>query len=338
MANTTSLSTKPKQQTGIATYLGGEAVKKNIASVIGEKNTARFITSVVSAVQANPALARCTNASILSAALQGEALQLAPSPQLGQFHIVGYKTKKKIGNQWTDIEEASFQIGWKGMVQLAIRSGQYRNIVVSEIKEGEADYNPITEEIDLHPITDPAVREAAKTVGYFAMFELVNGFRKQLYSPIEAIQAHAKQYSRAYRYDLDNNKRSSVWSTNFDAMAKKTMIRQLIGKWGIMSIEMQQAYTSDMGVIDENGTVRYVDNPQTVEAQVQEDISVNANSEAFEETVEEPVVVEEPTPAPKATKPRAKKAEPKPEPEPEPTPDVEEAIPVTEDEDEPEWA
>ena len=95
--------------------------------------------------------------------------------------MVGYKTKKKIGNQWVDVEEASFQLGWKGFVQLAIRSGQYKNIVVSEIKEGEADYNPITEEIDLHPIMDPAVREATKTAGYYGMFELVNGFRKQLY-------------------------------------------------------------------------------------------------------------------------------------------------------------
>ena len=338
MANT-SLSTKPKQQTGIATYLGGDAVRKNISSVIGEKNVTRFISSVVSAVQANPQLANCSNASILSAALQGEALQLAPSPQLGQFYIVPYKNKKKdASGRWTDVDEAQYQIGYRGYLQLAIRSGQYRNIVVSEIKEGEADYNPITEEIDLHPIADPAVREAAKTVGFYAMFELMNGFRKQLYSPIEAIQAHARKYSRGYRYDLDNNKKSSPWTTNFDAMAKKTLIRQLIGKWGIMSVEMQQAYTSDMSVIDESGAVRYVDNPQTVDAQVQEDISVNANSEAFEETVEEPVVVEEPTPTPKATKPRAKKAEPKPAPEPEPTPDVEEAIPVTEEEDEPEWA
>lgn len=337
-----------KQQTGIATYLGGEAVKKNIAGVIGEKNTTRFISSVVSAVQANPQLAKCTNASILSAALQGEALQLAPSPQLGQFHMVGYKTKKKIGNQWVEVEEATFQLGWKGFVQLAIRSGQYRNIVVSEIKEGEADYNPITEEIDLHPITDPAVREAAKTAGYYAMFELVNGFRKQLFMSREAMESHARQYSRAYRYDLDNNKRSSVWSTNFDAMAKKTMIRQLIGKWGIMSVEMQQAYTNDMGVIDEDGTVRYVDNPRsvTIEAQVQEDIATNANSEEFIEEVPEVVPAPEPPKQTRAARSAAKKSaketrpveQPKPEPKQEPEPEVD-PIPVDDDVEAsmPEW-
>ena len=330
MASTQLATQKP--QTGIATYLGADAVKKNISGVIGEKNVTRFVSSVVSAVQANPALATCSNASILSAALQGEALQLAPSPQLGQFYIVPYKNRKKIGDKWVDVEEAQYQIGWRGYLQLAIRSGQYKNIVVSEIKEGEADYNPITEEIDLHPILNPAERENAKTIGYYAMFELMNGFKKQLYSPIERIQAHAKRYSRGYRYDVENNKKTSPWSTNFDAMAKKTMIRQLIGKWGIMSVEMQQAYSNDMGVIDEDGTVRYVDNPQTVEVEVQQDIAQNANTVEFEE-------MPAPTPAPapalapaaeSAKKPRAstKKAEPAPAPT---------VIDIEPEDDGPEW-
>ena len=334
MANALTTQTK---QTGIASYLGGEAVRKNIAGVIGEKNTTRFVSSVVSAVQANPNLAKCTNASILSAALQGEALQLAPSPQLGQFYMVGFKNKKKVGNQWVDVEEAQFQIGWKGYLQLAIRSGQYRNIVVSEIKEGEADYNPITEEIELHPIKDPAKREEAKTIGYYAMFELMNGFKKQLFSPVERIKAHAKQYSRGYRYDLESGKKTSPWTTNFDAMAKKTMIRQLIGKWGIMSIEMQQAYSNDMGVIDEDGTVRYVDNSQSVDVEVQvaEDIEKNANTVDFEEA---PAPVEKP--APKQSK--KKKEEPKPEPIPEPTPvpmpePEETVIDIGDEDDGPEW-
>lgn len=311
MATSTQLATQ-QQKTGIASYLGADAVKKNISGVIGEKNVTRFISSVVSAVQANPQLANCSNASILSAALQGEALQLAPSPQLGQFYMVSFKNRKKVGNQWVDVEEAQFQMGWKGLVQLAIRSGQYKNIVVSEIKEGEADYNPITEEIDLHPIMDPAERENAKTIGYYAMFELMNGFKKQLYAPIERIQAHARKYSRGYKYDLDNNKKSSPWSTNFDAMAKKTMIRQLIGKWGIMSVEMQQAFVSDQGVIDADGTVRYVDNPQTVdvEVQVQQDIQDNANTVEFETVEPEQTPMPEPKPAPKAPKAAPKKTEP----------------------------
>lgn len=291
MANTavtttgnTALTNGQQQRNGIATYLGSDAVRANIAGVIGEKNVTRFISSVVSAVQINPTLAACTNGSILSAALQGEALQLAPSPQLGQFYMVPYDKKGKVNGKWETVaKEAQFQIGYKGYIQLAVRSGQYRKIVVSEIKEGECEYNPITEEMALHPIMNPAEREKTPTIGYYAMFELMNGFRKELFSPKESVEAHAKKYSSAYRYDMEKGKKSSVWTTDFDSMAKKTLIRQLIGKWGIMSVEMQQAYEKDMAVIEEDGTARYIDNTNAVdvETQVQQDIALSANSVPF---------------------------------------------------------
>jgi len=346
----TALSTIPSTGSSIGGYLGNENIRKGIAKVVSEKNMDRFVTSIVSAVQANPQLARCTNQSILSAALMGESLQLAPSPQLGYYYFVGYKNKKKINGKEVEVEEAQFQMGWKGMVQLAIRSGQYKNIVCNEIKEGEIDYNPITEDIELHPIKNPSERATAKTVGYYAAFELVSGFKKQMFSPIEEILEHAKKYSKSYRYDLKSGKKSSVWSTNFDAMAKKTMIRLLLGKWGIMSVEMQQAYVNDMGVIDEDGVAHYVDNtPETIEVQVQEDIAANANSVAFDETVVEPepapvkdveAVIPKPEPAAEAPKPskgRPKKSEQKPEPMP--TPEPEQAVidlPPADD-DGPEW-
>lgn len=282
--NTAMMNNQPK--TGIASYLGGDAVRANIAGVIGEKNVTRFISSVVSAVQVNPTLAACTHGSVLNAALQGEALQLAPSPQLGQFYMVPYDKKEKVNGKWQVVaKEAQFQIGWKGYVQLAIRSGQYRKIVVNEIRAGECAYNPITEEIELYPIMNPAEREKAEVIGYYAMFELVNGFRKELFSSKEEMNAHAKKYSQAYRTDLNKGYQNSKWTTDFDAMAKKTMIRQLIGKWGIMSVEMQQAYEKDMAVIDADGTSRYVDNePVDVEVRVQQDIIDNANTEDFEES------------------------------------------------------
>lgn len=334
MAN--ALVNMPSTGNSIASYLSNEAVRGSIEKVVTGKNMDRFVTSIVSAVQANPQLAKCTNQSILSAALMGESLQLPPSPQLGYYYMVGYKNKKKVGNQWVEVEEAQFQLGWKGEVQLAIRSGQYKSIVVNEIKEGEIDYNPITEEINLHPIMNPAEREKAKTIGYYAAFELVSGFKKEMFAPVEKIKAHARQYSKSYRYDLNNGKKSSVWSTNFDAMAKKTMIRMLLSKWGIMSVEMQQAYINDMGVIDDDGTVRYVDNQQSIEEQVHEDISANANSQAFEEAevidaevVEASVAptVEAPRPQPdKPRRGRPPKAQANPEPEkpamPEPQPPV----------------
>lgn len=294
------------QKAGIASYLGSDAVKNNIAGVIGEKNITRFISSVVSAVQVNPTLAKCTNPSILSAALQGEALQLAPSPQLGQFYMVPYDNKKKVNGKWETVKETQFQIGYKGYIQLAVRSGQYRRIVVNEIKEGEIEYNPISEEIALHPIMNPAERIKAETIGYYAMFELMNGFKKELFSPKEAIDEHAQKYSSSYRNDLNNNKTGSKWSTDFDAMAKKTLIRQLIGKWGIMSVEMQQAYERDMAVIDEDGSVAYVDNQHNLESEVVQDIETNANTVDFEEAE----VVENPKPADQPKQDKSAKVEP----------------------------
>jgi recombination protein RecT len=311
MAN--ELSTRTQQKTGIATYLGGEATRANIAGVIGKENVTRFVSSVVSAVQANPQLATCTNASIVSAALQGEALKLAPSPQLGHFYMTPFKTRKKVNGEWVESTEAAFTIGAKGYIQLAIRSGQYRTIVVNDVRQGEIEFNPITEEMTLTPIMDPEQREKTPIIGYYAMFELLNGFKKELYASKASIEAHARRYSASYRYDIESGKKSSIWSTNFDAMAKKTLIRQLIGKWGIMSVEMQRAYENDMAVIDdEEGGKRYVDNPTTVEAVVADDISAHANTETF---VEADVVDSAPAPkaAPKQSKAAPKKSQPVPD-------------------------
>lgn len=282
---------------GITGYLSNEKVKEQIINVVGEKNATRFISSVVSAVQTNSNLQKCTNASIFSAALLGESLQLTPSPQLGQFYMVPYENSKTVKDPQTGrdvkvkVNEAQFQIGYKGYIQLAIRSGQYRKIVVSDVKQGEVGfYNPITEEFGMNPILDMKKRQELPVVGYYGMFELTNGFRKEIYWPREQMENHAKTYSKGYASDLRKNTSYTFWTKNFDAMAKKTLIRQLISKWGIMSIEMQKAYEADMGVLDEDGTVRYVDNEQDVVAEVESEISENANSEEFSP---EPAAIEE---------------------------------------------
>ena len=247
MAN--ELAEKKKQT--IAGYLSSDAVKANIMNVIGEKDTQRFISSVVSAVQANPDLAECTNASILSAALLGHSLKLPQSPQLSFFYLVPFKNTKK------GVKEAQFQMGYRGMIQLAMRSGQYQKINVSEIKEGELkSYNPITEEFEFEAVTDFEKRQALPTIGYYAYFVLTNGFKKEIYWSKERMEQHAKKYSVSYR----NGWSSSVWTSDFTSMAFKTLIRQLISRWGIMSVEMENAYTGDMAVLDENGNPEYVDN------------------------------------------------------------------------------
>lgn len=269
MAN--EVSTQKKQ--GIATYLTREDVRAQITSLVGEKASPTFISSVVSAVQTNPALADCTNSSILAGALLGESLKLSPSPQLGNYYLVPYKDKDKG-------MVAQFQMGAKGYKQLAIRSGQYQKIVTSNIKEGELKaYNPITEEFVFEPILDEKVRNALPTVGYYAMFRLNNGFTKELYWSKEKMEAHAKQYSKGYANDLRKGTAYTFWSKDFDGMAEKTMIRQLISKWGILSIEMQKAFEGDMGVIGDDGNVHYIDNEHDAKEDAINDIEQTASEE-----------------------------------------------------------
>jgi len=238
---------KSEKKLGIAGYLAQEAVKANVEAVVGTKDAQRFISSVVSAVQTNPALAECSNSSILSAALLGQSLNLPQSPQIGMFYLVPFKNKTGT--------EATFQLSYRGMLQLAMRSGQYKAINVTDIRDGEiASYNPIEDAYEFTPETDIAKRMSLPIIGYYAYFEMINGFKKGIYWSKEQIDAHAKKYSATYR------KGFGLWSTDFDSMAKKTMLRQLISKWGIMSVEMERAYVGDQAVIREDGTVDYIDN------------------------------------------------------------------------------
>jgi recombination protein RecT len=254
MAVNNSLATKQNQRLGITAYLTNDAVKNQINNVIGGKDGTKFISAVVSAVNNNPALQECTNQSILAAALLGESLKLSPSPQLGQYYMVPFNDRERG-------KVAQFQLGYKGYIQLAIRSGQYKKLNVLAIKEGELiRFDPLNEEIEVKLIADEEEREQAETVGYYAMFEYTNGFRKALYWSKKKMEAHALKYSKGYQA----KKGYTFWEKDFDGMAYKTMLRQLISKWGIMSIEMQTAIDSDMAVINEDGTKDYVDNAPDV--------------------------------------------------------------------------
>lgn len=286
MAVRNSLSNR-QTKTGLTAYLTQDAVKRQINSVVGGKNGTRFISSIVSAVQTTPALQECTNPSILSAALLGEALNLSPSPQLGQFYMVPFDNKKK------GVKEAQFQLGYKGYIQLAVRSGYYKRLNVMAIKEGElVRYDPLNEEIEVNLIEDDIVREETPTTGYFAMFEYENGFKKTMYWSKQKMLSHADKYSKAFHMNAvasdnprqqrvsyedylkgnypksDEWKYSSFWYKDFDGMAMKTMLRQLISKWGIMSIDLQTAVDKDMAVIHEDGSAEYVENEREEENNV----------------------------------------------------------------------
>lgn len=278
---------RSQQKTGLTAYLTHDAVRNQINKVVGGKNGTRFISSVVSAVQTTPALQECTNPSILNAALLGEALNLSPSPQLGQFYMVPFKNKKK------GCKEAQFQLGYKGYIQLAIRSGYYKKLNVLPIKEGELiSFNPLEEEIEINLIENDIERENTPTAGYYAMFEYENGFKKAMYWSKEKMLVHADEYSQAFSLksmklieegkiaEKDMWQYSSFWYKDFDGMAMKTMLRQLISKWGIMSIEMQTAIDKDMAVIREDGSAEYVENVPAEEENIVSDQEIQeVNSE-----------------------------------------------------------
>ena len=255
MAVSNSLVQKSTRKLGITDYVNQEVIKNHIAKVLGGKNSTRFVTSIVSAVNANPQLQECDNGSIVAAALVGEALNLSPSPTLGHYYMVPYNDKDKG-------KVAQFQLGYKGYIQLAIRSGQYKRLNVLAIKEGELiKFNPLTEEIEVRLIEDEEERENAPTIGYYAMFEYTNGFRKAIYWSRKKMEAHALKYSKGYAA----KKGYTYWEKDFDGMGYKTMLRHLISRWGIMSIDMMTAFDSDMTIINEDGTRTYVENEEIIE-------------------------------------------------------------------------
>ena len=228
-------------------WIGSANVKKKFNDVL-DKGSGAFVTALLSLVKATPQLQQCDPKTILSAAMTAATMKLPINPNLGFAYIVPYKT------------EASFQIGYKGIIQLAMRTGQYKTINASVVREGEI------EGIDF--ITGEIIRGkrvSDNIIGYIAYFKLVNGFEKTLYMTREEVEAHAIQYSQAYNADKRYGKSRSVWTSNFDAMALKTVLKRLISKYGIMSIDMQgadnmaKAIESDGAVIREDGTPDYVD-------------------------------------------------------------------------------
>lgn len=200
------------------------------------KKVQRFVSAITSAVAINPLLQECDPKTILSGALLGESLGLSPSPQLGQYYLVPFNNTKN------GCKDAQFQMGYKGYVQLALRSGYYKRLNVLAVKAGELiKWNPLTEEIEINLIEDDTVREKTATIGYYACFEYLNGFTKAIYWSREKMESHALRYSKGYAA----KKGYTFWEKDFDAMAYKTMLRQLISKWGIMSIDLQTAFEQD---------------------------------------------------------------------------------------------
>ncbi|MBR4693877.1 MAG: recombinase RecT [Bacilli bacterium] len=256
---------KPAPQTASFSTFMSTVGTKLVANTLQDKERQnQFIANIVSAVSSNKQLAECDQVSVLSAALQAEAMKFPINNSLGYVYLVPFNDKK------SGMKKAQFQIGYKGYIQLAIRSGQYKDINVVEVKEGEVgEFNPLDGQ-QFNWIQNYELRKSKKTVGYVGQFELTTGFKKQFYMSYDEMLDHADEYSQAFnksdyarlqRGEIPEKemwKYSSFWYKNFDEMAKKTILRQLLSKWGIMSVEMQDAYVKDQATL-EGEKPNYVD-------------------------------------------------------------------------------
>ena len=219
-----------------------------LANVLGEKKQT-FVSNMVALVSSNKALSECDPSTIMFSCLKATALSLPIDPSLGLAWVLPYKDNK---NKTT---VATFQLGAKAYIQLALRTAQYRKINVRDVREGEiVGEDFVSGEMQFKKLEKD--RSKAKVVGYVAMFELINGFSKQLYMSVEELDAHAKRFSQTYR------KGYGLWSDKEmrPAMMEKTILKRLLSKYGVLSVEMEQAIKSDSAVLGENDAVRYIDN------------------------------------------------------------------------------
>ncbi|RIZ58482.1 hypothetical protein CHH45_11375 [Paraclostridium bifermentans] len=250
---------------GIKQLLDRDVYKKRINEIMGKK-AAPFMASIVN-VSNLPSLKDSDPNSIISSAIVAATLDLPIDQNLGFAYIVPYNTKEG--------KKAQFQMGYRGYIQLAMRTGQYKTINAIEIYKGEIKrVNRLTGEMEFNDDEDLIDRDTI--VGYMAYFKLLNGFEKTLYMTKEEMERHAKKYSQSYSSQKKWVVDSSLWSTDFDGMAIKTVIKRLLSKYGILSVEMQNAITNDQAVMNNEGNPEYVDN------EVKEEIAQNANKKTID--------------------------------------------------------
>ena len=234
------------QSLTVKQYLDSPKTNTGLEKLLGKKAQA-FKSNLINIVNSNYLLQDCDPRSIVGAAVCAAVNNLSLTPSLGQAYIVPFK------------KQAQFQVGWRGFVQLAHRTGQYATIHAGKVYDGELrGFNPFTGE------PERGEKVSDEVVGYMAFFRLTNGFEKYFYMTKSELEEHALKYSQSYAYDKRNGKKSSPWSTNFDAMACKTVLKQLLSKWGILSTEMATAIQADQSVVDKN-TFTYVDNGDSVQ-------------------------------------------------------------------------
>lgn len=242
-----------KPQTGLQKFnamLENTRTQEYLTNVLGEKKQT-FVSNMVALVSSNKALSECDPSTIMFSCLKATALGLALDPSLGLAWVLPYRDNKN------NTTVATFQLGAKAYIQLALRTAQYRKINVRDVRQGEiVGEDFVSGEMQFKKLEKD--REKAPIVGYVAMFELINGFSKQLYMSVEELDAHAKRFSQTYR------KGYGLWSDKEmrGSMMEKTILKRLLSKYGVLSVEMEQAIKSDSAVLGENNSVRYIDNEE----------------------------------------------------------------------------
>lgn len=247
----------------------------NVQKMITErlqKRAPQFTTSLLSLVNSNSKIAECTPITIVQAALTAASMDLPINQNLGFAYIVPFKNH--------GIMEAQFQMGWKGLVQLAQRSGVFETINTTDVREGELKVRDrMTGVQEFTWIEDDTERNAKPVIGYLAYFKLLNGFSKSVFLTKAEVEAHAGRYSQSYKGGYN-----SPWKTDFDLMAQKTALKQLF-KYAPMSTELQEATEADQSVIGEDGRKQYVDNDDLAGEHADEDQKndiIAANKKAAE--------------------------------------------------------
>lgn len=245
----------------LKSIMNAESVQQQFKNALG-KNAGTFVASVIDLYNGDTGLQQCQPKQVVMEALKAAVLHLPINKALGYSYVIPFKNTKNVNGQWVKVYEPVFQMGYKGYIQLAMRTGQYRTINADAVYEGELrKVNKLTGEIAFD-----GERTSDKVVGYFCYFELLNGFSKTLYMTVEQMANHAKRYSKGLvKYDEDGNKvdvtvdslvaladlpmapdsKTVGWLGNFHGMAIKTVIRNLLSKYGYLSVEMQNAISND---------------------------------------------------------------------------------------------
>lgn len=268
------------QKTTVKSLLDSESVQNRLQEILG-KNAPTFATSVIQITQSNKLLANAEPNSIVGAAMTSATLNLPLNNNLGYAYIIPFGEKQKDG---TWLQKAQFQIGYKGFIQLAMRSNQFKTINSTDIKNGEIkSRDRLSGNMEFEWIDDDDLRGKEKTIGYVAYFRLLNGYEATLYMSMEQLSKHAKKFSQTFK------KGFGLWKDDFDSMAKKTVLKLLLSKKAPLSIEMQTAVQTDQASfnsVEDVEDISYVDNEETIVDADKERVMLLINSSETQEDLD----------------------------------------------------